>query len=36
MKEETTGISIKEFVGLKTRMYSFLLDDISERKKQRL
>ena len=36
MKEETTGFSIKEFVGLKTRMYSFLLDDISERKKQRV
>ena len=36
MKEETTVFSIKEFVGLKTRMYSFLLDDISERKKQRV
>ena len=32
MKDETAGISIKEFIGLKTRMYSFLIDDNSEHK----
>ena len=33
MKDETGGIAIKEFVGLKPKMYSFLVDR-SEHKKQ--
>ena len=32
MKDETTGVAIEEFVGLKPKMYSFLLDN-SEHKK---
>ena len=32
MKNETAGVAIKEFVGLKPKMYSFLVD-ISEHKK---
>ena len=32
MKDETTGVLIKEFVGLKLKMYSFLVDDCSEHK----
>ena len=27
MKDETVGVSIKEFAGLKPKMYSFLVDD---------
>ena len=27
MKDETAGVAIKEFVGLKSNMYSFLVDD---------
>ena len=34
MKDETAGDPIKEFVGLKPKMYSFLVDDISENKKE--
>ena len=30
MKDETAGVAIKEFLGLKPKMYSFLVDDISE------
>ena len=26
MKDETAGVAIKEFVGLKRRVYSFLVD----------
>ena len=33
MKDETAGVAIKEFVGLKPKMYSFLVDDNSEHKK---
>ena len=33
MKDETAGFAIKEFVGLKPTMYSYLLDDNIEHKK---
>ena len=33
MKYQTAGASIKEFVGLKPKMYSLLLDDSSEYRK---
>ena len=33
MKDETTGLPIKEFVGLKPKMYSLLVDDCSEQQK---
>ena len=33
MKDETGGVAIEEFVGLKAKMYSFLVDDNSEYKK---
>ena len=33
MKDETAGAAIKGFVGLKPKMYSFLVDDSSEHKK---
>ena len=33
MKDETDGIAIEEFVGLKPKMYSYLVDDNSEHKK---
>ena len=33
MKEETGGTAIEEFVGLKAKMYSFLVDDDSEYQK---
>ena len=33
MKDETGGVAIEEFVGLKPKMYSFLVDDNSEHKK---
>ena len=33
MKEETGGVATEEFVGLKPKMYSFLLDDNSEHNK---
>ena len=32
MKDEITGVAIEEFVGLKPRMYSYLVDDNSEHK----
>ena len=35
MKDETGGLSIKEFVALKATMYSFLVDDSIEHKKQK-
>ena len=34
MKHETGSIAIKEFLGLKTKMYSFLIDN-REHKKQK-
>ena len=33
MKDETTGIAIEEFVGLKLKMYSYLANDNSEHEK---
>ena len=33
MKDETGGVDIEEFVGLKSKMYSFLVDDNIEHKK---
>ena len=33
MKDETDGVAIKGFVGLKPNMYSFLVDDSSEHEK---
>ena len=30
MKDETAGVAIEEFVGLKPKMYSLLVDDSSE------
>ena len=33
IKDKTGSFAIKEFVGLKLRMYSFLVDDTSEHKK---
>ena len=33
MKDETAGVAIEGFVGLKPKMYSHLVDDKSEHKK---
>ena len=33
MKDETGGVAIEEFFGLKPKIYSFLVDDNSEHKK---
>ena len=33
MKDETAGTAIEEFVRLKPKMYSYLVDDNSEHKK---
>ena len=33
MKDEAAGLPVKEFVGLKQKMYLFLLDDSSNQKK---
>ena len=33
MKDKAAGVAIKEFFGLKPKMYSFLIDDISDHKK---
>ena len=33
MKDETAGVAIEEFVGLKPNMFSYLVDDNTERKK---
>ena len=32
MKDETGGVAIEEFVGLKPKMYSFLVDNSENRK----
>ena len=32
MNDERAGVVVKDFVGLKPKMYSFLVDDISEQK----
>ena len=34
MKDETGGVVIEKFFGLKTKIYSFLVDDISEKAKK--
>ena len=31
MKDEASCVAIEEFIGLKEKMYSFLVDDNSER-----
>ena len=36
MKDETGGVGIEEFVGLKPKMYLFLVDDNSEHNKRSL
>ena len=36
MKDETGGVASQEFVGLKPKMYSFLVDDNKEHKKQKV
>ena len=33
MKDEPSSVSIEEFAGLKPKIYSFLVDDSSDRKK---
>ena len=33
MKDETTDVVIEEFVGLKSKVYSYLVDDNREHKK---
>ena len=33
MKDKTNGVAIKGFLGLKAKIYSFLVDDSSEHKK---
>ena len=33
MKNETAGVAIKEFAGLRPKINPFLVDDISEHKK---
>ena len=33
MKAETAGVEIEEFIGLKPKMYSYLVNDNSEHKK---
>ena len=33
MKDETADVAIKEFVGLKPNIYSFLVDDNSQHKR---
>ena len=36
MKNETGGVAIKGFVGLKRKMYLFSVDNNSEHKKQKM
>ena len=33
MKDETVGIATEEFIGIKSKMYLYLVDDNSEHKK---
>ena len=35
IKNETVGVAIEEFLGLKPNMYSLLIDDSSEHKKNK-
>ena len=32
MKDETGGVAIEEFVGLKSKMYSFLVENNEQKK----
>ena len=32
MKDETGGVAIEEFVGLKSKMYSFLVENNKQKK----
>ena len=34
MEDETDGVAVKEFVGLKSKMHPFVVDDSSEHKKK--
>ena len=36
MKDETGGVAVEEFVGLKPKMYSFLVDNIEHKKAKRV
>ena len=36
MKDQTAGVAIEEFVGLKGKMYLYLVDDNGEHKKAAL
>ena len=36
MRDGTTDVAVKEFVGLKPKMYSFLVDDKSNHKKAKV
>ena len=36
MKDEIGGVLLEEFVGLKAKMYSHLVDNNSEHKKQKV
>ena len=36
MEDETAGVAIKEFVVLKPKIHSYLVDDNSEHKKQKV
>ena len=36
MKDERTGVAIEEFVGLKPKMYSYLVNDNSEHKRAKV
>ena len=33
MEDETAGVAIEEFIGLKSKMYSYLVDESSVHKK---
>ena len=35
MEDETAGVASEEFVGLKPKMHSYLVDDLSEPKKEK-
>ena len=35
MKDETAGVTIEKIVGLKPKIYSYLVDDNSEHKKEK-
>ena len=35
MKEETAGVAIKEFVGLKSKMFSVLVNDSNKHRKEK-